>query len=93
MPWVAVAIFAVLVSLMVGTSLFESTRMRSDGPMMTVTANGHIFCVFGNDTINTPIAKGDSVRMLGVYNDGIFMKYLVETGDGIRGWILSLIHI
>ena len=88
MPWVAVAIFAVLVSLMVGTSLFESTRMRSDGPMMTVTANGHIFCVFGNDTINTPIAKGDSVRMLGIYNDGIFMKYLVETGNGIRGWIM-----
>lgn len=87
MPWIAVSIFAFLILMMIGGSVFESIRLRTDGPMMAVTAKGHIFCVFGNDTIMTPVAKGDSVKMLGVYNDGIFMKYLVETDKGIRGWI------
>ncbi len=87
MPWICVAIFAFLVLLTICASVFETTGLRTDGPMMAVTANGNIYCVFGNDTIKTPVAKGDSVKMLGVHNDGIFMDYLVETENGIRGWI------
>lgn len=87
MPWICVAVFTLLVLLTICGSIFESTRLRTDGPMMVVTAKGNIFCVFGNDTIRIPVAKGDSVKMLGVHNDGIFMDYLVETDKGTRGWI------
>ena len=87
MPWVSVAALVFLVLIVVGASVFESTRLRTDGPMMAVTANGNMFSVFGNDTVNIPVAKGDSVKMLGVHGDGIFMDYLVETPAGVRGWI------
>lgn len=87
MPWVSVAVLVFLVLIVVGASVFESTRLRTDGPMMAVTANGNMFSVFGNDTVKIPVAKGDSVKMLGVHGDGIFMDYLVETPAGVRGWI------
>lgn len=76
-----------MIAIVVCGSLFENTRLRPDGPVVPVRPGAKLFSVFGKDSIVTPIPAGDSVRLLGFTGKRTRMKYLVETGEGFRGYL------
>ena len=78
---------AVFISVVIAGSVFESTRLRTDGPVMKVASRTKIVTNLETDSLFTSVNAGDSVRMLGYRKDGVWLNYLVETPDGVRGWI------
>lgn len=78
---------AVFISVVIAGSVFESTRLRTDGPVLKVASRTKIVTNLETDSLFTSVNAGDSVRMLGYRKDGVWLNYLVETPDGVRGWI------
>ncbi|MDE5744363.1 MAG: hypothetical protein K2H84_01725 [Paramuribaculum sp.] len=74
----------ILITL-VGIDLLETHNYRSNGPWIGVRDGAKIFSYFGNDTIVTNLAKGDSVKVLGIIDSPKNGRLLVETAQGDRG--------
>ncbi len=75
-------IFLVVV---IGMDLLTSHNYRNDGPWIGVRKGAKMFSYFGNDTIVTPLAAGDSVKVLGYLDWSNNGRLLVETPSGYRG--------
>ncbi|MDE6556698.1 MAG: hypothetical protein K2K55_07020 [Duncaniella sp.] len=82
--------FPLLVLIVIfAMGLVEKTDYTSDGQWMKVKDGARLITYFGNDTIEQPLAKGDSVRFIGYDNPKFRSEYLVETSDGRRGFIYN----
>lgn len=81
--WISIVILSVLL----GGSLFESTSYKTDGPWMKVRKGAKIFSQIGSDTIVTKLSAADSVRFMGYTKAWASADCLVETSEGIRGWM------
>ncbi len=78
----------ILLAVIICGSQFESTRYRTDGPMMPTREGAVIYSVFNDkDTIYTKLAQGDSVKFLGYKKSHYDAEFLVETKNRVRGWI------
>lgn len=79
---------AILVSVLAG-ALFVRSSSSAEGYKAVVPANGVVESEFGDEKIETPVAKGDTVTVVGYSGKSIFMKYHVVTADGTRGTMIA----
>lgn len=75
----------IFIIVVVGMDLLTRHNYSADGPWIGVRQGAKIFSYFGNDTIVTNLAQGDSVRVLGIIDDSNNGRLLVETTSGFRG--------
>lgn len=61
--------------------------LKTDGPMLALDGGAVMRQRFDQDTINTRLAAGDSVKVLGIDRSSSGQKWLVETRRGDIGWI------
>ncbi len=63
------------------------SNLKTDGPVICLTDKATMRQRFDRDTISTTLAKGDSVRILGIDRSSFGQKWLVETHKGDIGWV------
>lgn len=80
----AIMFVVALVSLIADVSS-TGNQVRTDGPVMALTAPQKLTVVTNTDTVLVNIAKGDSVRILGFSRLTYSQSVLVETSRGDRG--------
>lgn len=80
----AIMFVVALVSLIADVSS-TGNQVRTDGPVMALTAPQKLTVVTNTDTVLVNIAKGDSVRILGFSRLTYTQSVLVETSRGDRG--------
>lgn len=63
------------------------SNLKTDGPMISLEGKATLRQRFDTDTICTTLAKGDSLRVLGIDRSSFGQKWLVRTPKGDIGWV------
>lgn len=63
------------------------SNLKTDGPIITLESKAILRQRFEKDTISTPLAAGDSVRVLAIDRSSYGQSWLVKTEKGDIGWI------
>lgn len=83
----------VLMTLTVCALLFDffyqNNRLRDDGPVVVLDRPQKMLIDFGTDSLYVSLAKGDSLRILGLRRYTSQQQFLVQTAQGDRGWLQS----
>ena len=78
-------LFAVILGLLVADVTTTHNRLKTDGPMVALSGRQQLPVMLNGDTTLVSLAKGDSVRILGITRLTHHQDVLVETANGDRG--------
>ena len=78
-------------TLTVGALVFDGfmqkNKLRFDGPTVVLDKAQKLLINFGSDSLCVSMARGDSLRILGLRRYTSQQQFLVQTPQGDRGWI------
>ncbi len=78
-------LFAVILGLLAADVATTDNRAKTDGPMVALASRQKLPVVLNGDTTFVSLAKGDSVRVIGITRLTYHQDVLVETARGDRG--------